>query len=111
MSQLENQLQQELEESNKYEEVKKSIAVLLSSKHGRNFIEYLFENFMVGEAAPKGLNDRDLIDYTSMLRVGNSIYKLVLEAEPTLTGQLIATIEVRRQDAEKTRIENERNSR
>ena len=108
MTQAEYEAQELINEAKKHQEVKTAIAVLLSQKHGRTFIEYLFENFFVNEAAPKGLSDRDLVDYTSMLRVGNSIFKIVLEAEPTLTGQLIATIETRRQDAETTRATIER---
>jgi hypothetical protein len=85
----------------------KSIQVVMSMGHGRNFIKYLFKNFCVGDYPPVGIKGEDLLEYMSYLRAGNSIYKIVLEAAPDLTGQLITEIEKGRQDAERKPYVNE----
>lgn len=85
----------------------KSIQVVMSMSHGRNFIKYLFKNFCVGDFPPVGLKGDDLLEYMSYLRAGNSIYKIILEATPELAGQLITEIERGRQDAERKIYSNE----
>lgn len=84
-----------------------SISVVMSTKHGRNFVKYLFNNFSVGDYPPVGLSGDSLLEYMSYLRAGNSIYKIVLEACPDLTGQLLTQIEKDRQDAQNKPTEDE----
>lgn len=91
---------QEKEEALEHAEIKKSIGAVLSSPHGKRFIKYLFKSFSVGEFPPVGMTDKDLLEYMSYLRAGNSIYKIVLESDPDLTGFLITEIEKERQNAQ-----------
>ncbi len=77
-------------EQAKYDSVLKSIQVLLSHPHGKNFIKYLFDSFDVGKLPPAGIYGDQLIDLTSFYRAGNSIYEICLQASPELTGSLIA---------------------
>lgn len=87
-------------------ELERSVQVLLSNPHGKKFIAYLFDSFMVGESAPIGLDDRQLVDFTAFLRAGNSIYKLCLSAAPELTGQLISEMFKEKQKNVQTQATN-----
>lgn len=77
-------------EQSKYDTVLKSIQVLLSHPHGKNFIKYLFESFDVGKMPPTGVYGEQLVDLLAFYRAGNSIYELCLQASPELTGGLVA---------------------
>ena len=76
-----------------HQDMLKSIAVVLSNPHGKKFIKYLLTSFDFGKYPAVGLRDQDLLEYTAFLRSGQSIYNMVLEAEPELTGQLITEME------------------
>lgn len=69
------------------------LATILTTKSGTEFLKYLFESFEVGEAPPMGLKGDDLIEFVSRQRVGNSIYKLAMAANPKLTGAILAQLE------------------
>jgi uracil phosphoribosyltransferase len=102
--------QQELQEALDHENILKSIRVVLNRPEGRQFIKYLFKTFNALDFPPVGMNDRDLLEFMSFLRAGNSIFKIVLEASPELTGGIISEIEKERQD-EKAHFANESNGR
>lgn len=99
----ENQRKEALE----HRDILDSIAVVMSMSHGRKFIKYLFKSFSVGEFPPVGLKGEDLLEFMAFLRAGNEIYKIVLEACPDLTGNLITTMEKERQDANNKESINE----
>lgn len=93
--------ERELIEQAKYQSVLKSVQVLMSYPHGKNFLKYLFDNFQVGKVPPVGLYGDVLIEQTSFYRCGSSIYQLCLEASPELTGSLIAEM---KRDEEKNNV-------
>ncbi len=108
---VEEQLEIERQERLEYENVIKSIQVIMSRPEGKKFLKYLLNSLDFGAFPPVGLYGEQLIEHTAFLRAGNTIYKMILEASPELTGQLITEIEKDRQDAEKKRYANESNGR
>lgn len=90
--------QQDLKDRLEHESILQAIQVVMSSPHGKTFIKYLFKSFNVGDLPYVGCRGEDLLELTSFLRAGNSIYKIVLEASPELTGKLLAEMEKDRAD-------------
>ena len=91
-------IEDSVREALEHDQIKASINILLTQSHGKKFIKYLFTNYSVGDFAPVGMSGDSLLEYNAWLRAGNEIYKIVLEAAPELTGQLISEIEKERQD-------------
>lgn len=83
----------ETKEQREYNELLNHIQTLMSTVSGRVFAKYLLKSFDVGEVPHRMCRGEELIDRTSFLRAGNSIYKLLMAAHPELTGSLLATIE------------------
>lgn len=88
-----DQKNEQLKEAMKHREVLLAIQKVLSTKEGKIFVKYLFETFGVLETVPVGMSGDILMEYLGHLRAGNSIFKIVVESSPDLTGQLIAQIE------------------
>lgn len=100
-------IQQELEAAQEYQNVLTAIGVIMSSAHGKRFIKYLLKSFDFGGFPPTGLRGDDLLEYTAFLRAGNSVYKMILEAAPELTGQLVTEMEKERQNENRKLSKNE----
>lgn len=94
------QTKEDLEQINKdalkHREVIIALQGILGSKDGRLFIKYLLESFDVGILPEFGLIGEQLMDRLGFLRAGNSVFKIAAEANPDITGQLIAQIEKER---------------
>ena len=89
-------------EEREYEELLNHIQTLLSTLSGRAFVKYLFKSFEVGEVPHIMCRGEDLLDRTSFLRAGNSIYKLIMAASPDIGGQILTIIEKEKNHVIKT---------
>lgn len=87
------QLQQQRREQLEHQETLKDIRAVLATPQGKNFIKYLFKHFSVAEVPPLGMEGNLLMDHLGFLRAGNSIFKIVSEANHELAGLLLAQIE------------------
>ena len=81
---------EEIKEAIEHREVLLDVKAVLATNHGRNFIKYLFKHLGVGELPELGLTGDLLMDKLGFLRAGNSIFKLVSEADFEITGALLA---------------------
>jgi hypothetical protein len=90
----ENQISDwEMRERRAHAEMLKDIQAVLATKSGRSFIKYLFREFEVGELPPIGLEGNILMDKLGFLRAGNSVFKMVAEANHEAAGQILGQIE------------------
>lgn len=96
---------EEIREAIEHRDVLLDIRALLGTPSGKNFIKYLFKNLGASEMPEMGLTGEILMDKLGFLRAGNSIFKLVSEANATEAGKLLALIERDRH----ARLYNERN--
>lgn len=98
---------QELQEALEHQNTLSNIRTVLNVGAGREFIKYLFNSFNVGHLPPVGMRGEDLIEFMSFLRAGNTIYRILLEAAPEITGQLITELEKGKQDVQNESNQNE----
>lgn len=84
---------EEYQEAIEHRDVLLDIRSMLVSNSGRKFFKYLFKNLGVGELPEMGLEGNLLMDRMGFLRAGNSIFKLVAEADFEMAGNLLAQIE------------------
>lgn len=84
---------EDIKERLAHRDVLLDIQAILSTKSGKNFIKYLFSSFQVGELPVVGISGDYLMDRLGFLRAGNSIFKIVAEANPEIAGQLLGQIE------------------
>ena len=92
------QINQELKERLKHRDVLLDIQAVLGTKSGRSFVKYLFECFDVGELPPVGFSGDLLMDRLGFLRAGNSIFKIIAEANSEVAGSLLGQIEKEKYD-------------
>lgn len=83
----------ELKDRLEHREVLQNIQAVLATKAGKDFIKYLFRNFEVGELPVVGIEGSFLMDRLGFLRAGNSVFKIVSEANPEQAGLILAQIE------------------
>ena len=86
-------LNEEMKERLEHRGVLQDIQWLIDTKAGKNFVKYLFKNFEVGELPPVGINGDLLMDRLGFLRAGNSIFKIIAEANSEAAGQILGQIE------------------
>lgn len=92
-----NKTQKQLDEERKlhieHQEILKDLRTVLAMPQGKSFIKYLFKSFNVGEVPSLGMEGNFLHDHLGFLRAGNSIFKIVSEANAEVAGMLLAQIE------------------
>ena len=76
-----------------HQDVLLSIGVLLKSPEGLKLFKYLFKSLEVTCVPEQGLEPNALHEYLGFLRAGNSIYKLVCEADPEIAGSILSRLE------------------
>lgn len=103
----EYQQKKEHQEQLEHRDVLLAIGVLLKQKEGRQFFKYLFKNLDVACTPEEGLEGTMLHNYLGFLRAGNSIYKLVCEADFEEAALLLSKIE---REKYEDLIEQHRNS-
>jgi hypothetical protein len=89
---------EEIKERQEHQQCLEDIRAILSSKAGRSFAKYLLKNLDVGELPEMGLSDGLLADRLGFLRAGNSIYKLMSEADHYTVGIILSEIEKEKLD-------------
>ncbi len=90
-----------------HRDAKLNIAAVIVTKPGREFFKYLLKSLDVGEVPELGMEGAFLHDRLGFLRAGNSIFKLMAEANAKITGELLAEIEKEKQDELYKNYENE----
>lgn len=90
--------QEDIKLAIEHRDVLLDIRAILATTSGRNFFKYLFKNFEVNDLPELGLEGVFLHDRMGFLRAGNSIFKLVCEADPTLAATILAQKEKDRYD-------------
>jgi hypothetical protein len=95
---MENVLQKfyedrERREALEHRDVLLAIGVILKSKEGLQLFKYLFKSLEVTCAPDPGMEGNLLHEYLGHLRAGNSIYKLVCEADSEIGGEILSKLE------------------
>jgi hypothetical protein len=85
--------EKERQESIEHRDALLAIASVVKTKEGEKLFRYLFKNFEVANLPDRGLEDKDLYEYLGFLRAGNSIYKLVCEADAEIAGSILSKLE------------------
>lgn len=98
MAKTQDQLNEEMKERVEHRNMLLDIQAVLATKQGRSFIKYLLRSFEVGELPQIGLSGDFLMDRLGFLRAGNSIFKIVAEADPAMAGTLLGQIEKEKYD-------------
>ena len=100
--------QQELREHLEHRDVLLAIGVLIKQKEGLQLFKYLFKSLEVATVPDAGMEDKELHDLLGFLRAGNSIYKLVCEADFTIAASIISELEREKYNGlcERHRLEN-----
>lgn len=83
----------EIKEAIEHRDVLLDLRAIIATSSGKNFLKYLFKHLEVGELPQLGLDGSMLMDKLGFLRAGNSIFKLVAEANAEVAGALLAQIE------------------
>ena len=94
----EHEYQKDLQEQLEHRDVLLALGVLLQMKEGQQFLKYLFKHFDVACVPEIGLEGKELHEYLGFLRAGNSIYKLVCEADFEKAALLLSKLERERYD-------------
>ena len=85
--------EQSVRERAEHHAVLVSLQSVLGTKEGKHFIKYLLKSFDANELPPVGMYGDLLQDKLGFLRAGNSIFKLICQANPDIAGQMIAQVE------------------
>ncbi len=84
------QTDEEVKEAIEHRDVLLNIRAILAIPAGKDFFKYLFKSFDVTELPEFGLEGMILAERIGFLRAGNSIFKLVAEADASIAGNLLA---------------------
>lgn len=88
--------QEEISERIEHRDALLNIRAILATPAGRGFFKYLFTALEVNELPPLGFDSALLMDKLGFLRAGNSIFKLVAEADAQTAADLLAQNEKER---------------
>lgn len=100
------------QESIEHRDALLAIASILQTKEGEKLFRFLFKNFEVNNLPERNLKGDDLFECLGFLRAGNSIYKLVCEADAEQAASILSKLERERYDnkLEEYRIERDANT-
>lgn len=82
--------QEEISERIEHRDALLHIRAILATDSGRQFFKYLFKQFEVTELPELGLEGNLHYEKLGFLRAGNSIFKLVAEADAHAAANLLA---------------------
>jgi len=96
------------QEALEHRDVLLAIASILKSSEGIKLFRYFFKSFDVAKLPEQSMEGNILHEYLGFLRAGNSIYKLVCEADFEISASILSKLERERYDDinEQYRIEN-----
>lgn len=83
----------EREEQLEHRDVLLAMGALLKTNPGIQLFKYLFKTLDVIELPYQGLEGIELHDRLGFLRAGNQIYKLVCEADPEVSANILSQLE------------------
>jgi len=100
---------QERQEALEHRDVLLAIASIIKNAEGIKLFRYLFKYFNVAELPEQTMQGNVLHEYLGFLRAGNSIYKLVCEADSMIAASILSKLEREKYDRlnEQYRIEND----
>lgn len=78
------------QETIEHRDVLLAISKIIKTPEGEILFNYLFKNFDVMTVPAVGMQGMELHEYLGFLRAGNSIYKLVCEADSEKAGSILA---------------------
>jgi hypothetical protein len=87
------QINHQLREQAEHQHVMLAIRDVLATPSGKIFIKYLLKSFEVGEMPEIGLPHDILLDKLGFLRAGNSVFKIIAEANNVEAGAILGQIE------------------
>ena len=90
--------EKERQENIEHRDALLAIASIVKTKEGQNLFRYMFKNFEVSNLPDRTIKGDDLHEYLGFLRAGNSIYKLVCEADADIAGSILSKLERERYD-------------
>lgn len=94
----ENLTPEEIQERIEHRDALLAIREISATKRGKDLLRYLIKNFDVGQFPDLGLDGALLHDRLGFLRAGNSIFKLISEANAVVAGELLAQVEKERSE-------------
>lgn len=96
-------------EALEHRDVLLAIGAIIKTKEGTQLFKYLFKSLEVTCVPEPHLEGKTLYEYMGHLRAGNSIYKLVCEADAEIASQILSKLERERYEQiyEQHRIERE----
>ncbi len=83
-------------EATEHRDIILAVRAILATPSGMNYFKYLFKYFDVAQMPELGLEGLALHDRLGFMRAGNSIFKLVSEANFEAAASLLAMIEKER---------------
>lgn len=92
-------IQQDLKDRLEHREVLQAIDAISRTGPGMTFLTYLFKSFDVGTIPPIGVDGTFLHRELGRLDAGNSIFKIVSEANEMIAAGILAKIQKDRNDA------------
>jgi len=84
---------EEISEAKEHRDMILDLRGVLNTQSGRNVFKYLFKHLEVAELPELGWTGELLSDKLGSLRAGQSIFKLVCEADAEMAGSLLAKVE------------------
>ncbi len=90
------QSEEEIKEAIEHRDVLLDVRAVLATNSGKKFFKYLFKHLEVTELPQFGLEGTMLSEKLGFLRAGNSIFKLIAEADANFAGAVLAEIEKER---------------
>jgi hypothetical protein len=102
----------ERQEALEHRDVLLAIAAIIKQPEGLKLFRYLFKYFNVAELPDQSMTGNLLHEYLGFLRAGNSIYKLVCEADAMIAASVLSKLEREKYDRlnEQYRLEQELNT-
>ena len=101
--------EQERQEALEHRDVLLAIGSIIKNSEGVKLFKYLFKSLSVAELPDQDMEGKILYEYLGLLRAGNSIYKLVCEADSMMAASILSKLERERYDklCEQHRLEQD----
>lgn len=93
---MKSNLDEEVLERARHQDALLEINKILSTSSGQKFMKYLLQDLDYGEFPEIGLPENILHDRIGFLRAGQSVFKMIAQANPGIAGTLVGQIEKER---------------
>lgn len=85
--------QDEVSEAIEHRDVLLDVRAILGTGSGRNFFKYFFKYYSITDLPYLGLEGPIMFEKMGHLRLANSVFQLVAEANPEIAAQILADVE------------------